>query len=290
MKSNSVSIQTKRRLQKSYITTTISIALVLLLLSIIGLLLLNARRLTNYVKENIGFSITIKDSVKDADKKWLQKELLTTKFVKSAELITKEKAAEELKEQLGEDFVGFLGYNPLLATIDIRLKAEYANIDSINSLKTELLSYQQVKEVYYQESLVHLVTKNVNRISIVIAVFSFLLLMIAFALISNTIRLSVYSNRFSIKTMQLVGATDAFIRKPFLLRSLLYGLTGATIALIIVYIMIYLLHSQFKDVITIANVGVLSILIMILGMALSWVSTFIAVNKYLSLNIDQLYF
>lgn len=290
MTDRKISSHTIRRLRTSYITTIVSITLVLFMLSIIGLLLLNARTLSNYVKENIGFSVIISDNVKDADKVWLQKELVVARYAKSAKLVTKEQAAEDLKQQLGEDFVGFLGYNPLLASIDVMLHADYANKDSIEVIKKELLKHEQVKEVLYQENLVHVVSKNANRISIVIAIFSIFLLLISTALINNTIRLSVYANRFSIKTMQLVGATDAFIRKPFLMKSLIYGIIGAAMALSMVYVAVFYLHKQFENVIAISNIGGLTFIIIAIGISMSCTSTYLAVNKYLRLNIDQLYF
>lgn len=281
---------TLRRLRTSYITTIVSISLVLFMLSIIGLLVINTQKLSTYVKENIGFSVILKDNVKEADKIWIQKELDATYYVKSTEYINKEKAAEDLKEQLGEDFVGFLGYNPLLASIDVRLFADYANPDSIARIKDDILNYSQVKEVLYQESLVHLVNKNVKRIGLVIAIFSLLLLIIAIALINNTIRLQVYSKRFSIKTMQLVGATDGFIRKPFLVKSTIYGMLGAAIALIFLYAAVFFLQKQFDEIVYISGLGLLSFFTVATGILLTLTSTYLSVNKYLRLNVDQLYY
>ncbi|MCK4637803.1 MAG: permease-like cell division protein FtsX, partial [Bacteroidales bacterium] len=222
----------KRRLKSSYVTTLVSITLVLFMLGMLGLIILHAKKLSDYVKENIGFSIIMKENVKEAGIIQLQKTLDASDYVKSTEYITKEKAAEELTKDLGEDFIDFLGYNPLLPSIDLRLKAEYANIDSLAIIEKDLLANKNVKEVFYQKSLVHLINKNLRRISIIILGFSILLLIIAIALINNTIRLSVYSKRFLIKSMQLVGATQAFIRRPFILKGILHGILGAFIAIL----------------------------------------------------------
>ena len=222
--------QTKRQLRNSYLTTVISIALVLFLLGAVGYLMLNAQRLSNYVKENIGFNIVLKDNVRDAEVRRLQKYLDASSYVKSTEYIDKERAAEELKEQLGEDFVDFLGYNPLLSSIEVKLFAEFANPDSIKKVEEVFVSFPQVKEVFYQKNLIQKVNDNVNKISLVLLGFSALLLLIAIALINNTIRLSVYSKRFLINTMQLVGATKGFIRQPFISTSLLHGFIGAVLA------------------------------------------------------------
>ena len=187
----------RKRLNSSYITTIVSITLVLFMLGLLGLIVLHAKKLSDYVKENIGFSIIMKENVKEAGIIKLQKILDATEYVKSTEYITKEEAAKEFEEELGEEFTSFLGYNPLLPTIEVRFKAEYANNDSLTIIKEKILENSNVKEVFYQESLVDVVNKNVRKIGFIILGFSTLLLIIAIALINNTIRLSVYSKRFS---------------------------------------------------------------------------------------------
>ncbi len=281
---------TRRRLRTAYLTSTVSISLVLFVLGIMGLLVLNAQRLSNYVKENIGFSIILKDNIKEADKIWFQKELDATEYIKSTKYITKEQAAKELMDELGEDFIGFLGYNPLLASIDARLYADYANPDSIAKIQDEMKRYSAVKEILYQESLIHLVNKNIQKISAIFIVFTFLLLIIAITLINNTIRLMVYAKRFSIKTMQLVGATDAFIRKPFLFKSSLYGIVGAFFALFFLYLSVFFIENEFAGIIKIQSIGTLSISLILLGILLTGISTYFAVNKYIKLNINDLYY
>jgi len=210
----------RRRLKGSYFTTIVSISLVLFMLGLLGLIILHTKKLSDYVKENIGFSIIMKGDVKEAGIIQLQKILDATPYIKSTKYITKEEAGQEFEEELGEDFTAFLGYNPLLPTIEVRFKAEYANNDSLTIIKDKILANSNVKEVWYQESLVDVVNKNVRKIGIIILGFSALLLIIAVALINNTIRLSVYSRRFIIRSMQLVGATRGFISKPFILKGL----------------------------------------------------------------------
>ncbi|MCW3789078.1 cell division protein FtsX [Plebeiibacterium sediminum] len=285
--------QTRRQLRNSYLTTVISIALVLFLLGAVGYLMLNAQRLSNYVKENIGFNIVLKDNVRDAEVRRLQKYLDASSYVKSTEYIDKERAAEELKKQLGEDFVDFLGYNPLLSSIEVKLFAEFANPDSIKKVEEVFVSFPQVKEVFYQKNLIQKVNDNVNKISFVLLGFSALLLLIAIALINNTIRLSVYSKRFLINTMQLVGATKGFIRQPFISTSLLHGFIGAVLANGLLAGGVYILHRELGGFIGFDNIeliGILFVIVIVIGMLLSFVSTFFAVNKYLRLKTDQLYF
>jgi cell division transport system permease protein len=283
----------KRRLKSSYITTVVSITLVLFMLGMLGLIILHAKKLSDYVKENIGFSIIMKENVKEAGIIQLQKTLDASDYVKSTEYITKEKAAEELTKDLGEDFIDFLGYNPLLPSIDLRLKAEYANIDSLAIIEKDLLANKNVKEVFYQKSLVHLINKNLRRISIIILGFSILLLIIAIALINNTIRLSVYSKRFLIKSMQLIGATQAFIRRPFILKGILHGILGAFIAILLLVGIIYFSQQEIPELVNLQDADLfISIFgfVILLGIIISWMSTFFAVKKYLNLKADSLYY
>jgi cell division transport system permease protein len=283
----------KRKLRSSYATTIISISLVLFLLGIIGFLYLNANRLSVYVKENLGFTILINDNAREAEVVRLQKILNAAAYVRVAEYINKEQAAEMLKEELGEDFVEFLGYNPLLASIEVKLAADWANPDSMARIEAQINSFPQVKEVYYQKNLLDAIHENVKRITIVLAIFSLLLLLIAIALINNTIRLSVYSRRFLINTMQLVGATRGFIRKPFLLKSVLHGLAGATVAIVLLSVFIYGLSNEMNGVIGFSNIlliALLFLIVIVIGIFITLVSTFFAVNKYLRLKTDQLYY
>ena len=283
----------RRKLRSSYFTTIISIALVLFVLGIIGLLLLNANRLSTYVRENLGFTILLKDNARNAEVKRLEKLLTTSDFIKSTEYIDKDRAAKELEDELGEDFVDFLGYNPLLSSIDVKLYAEYTSPDSIAKIEKMLLEFPQIKEVYYQKNLVHLVHKNVNRISLVLSIFAILLLTIAIALINNTIRLSVYSKRFLIRTMQLVGATKGFIRKPFLARGIIHGFMGAAIAIVLLAGLICITSKELAEVVGFQNLDLIFILfglVIVLGILITFISTYFSVNKYLRLSTNELYF
>jgi len=284
---------TKRRLRSSYLTSIISITLVLFMLGVLGLLILNAQRLSEYVKENIGFSIILKENVKEVDVILLQKTLDAAEYVKSTKYITKEQAAKELQEELGENFIDFLGYNPLLASIEVHLYADYANPDSIKIIEQDFQQYEQIKEVFYQKSLVSLVNENIRKISFIILIFSGLLFLIAIALINNTIRLSVYSKRFIINTMQLVGATRGFIRRPFLFRSVWQGIVAALLAIGLLSGVLYLAQKEFKEVINFQDVEIIGILflgVLAIGIIINWISTFFAVSKYLRMNVDKLYY
>jgi cell division transport system permease protein len=283
----------RRKLRTSYATTIISISLVLFLLGIIGFLLLNANRLSLYVKENLGFTVLIKDNAREAEVKMLQKILSTTPYARSAEYIDKNKAAEKLKEDLGEDFVEFVGYNPLLASIEVKLAAQWANPDSMQVIETEIMKFPNVKELYYQRNLLHLVNENIRNITFILGLFSLLLLLIAIALINNTIRLSTYAKRFLIRTMQLVGASRGFIRKPFILLSILHGLAGATIAITLLSALIYYLNEEINGIVGFSDVyliGILFVFVTLIGILITFISTFFAVNKYLRIKTDKLYY
>ncbi|MBE9483314.1 MAG: cell division protein FtsX [Bacteroidetes bacterium] len=283
----------RRKLQSSRATALISITLVLLMVGLLGLIVLHAQKLSEYVRENIGFSIIMKENVREAGIVQLQKTLDASRFVKSTEYITPEQAAEELQEELGEDFISFLGYNPLLPSIELKLKAAYTNIDSMEMIENELLANTDVKEIYYQKDLVHLINKNIRRIGLVLLGFSALLLVIAVALINNTIRLSVYSKRFLIKTMQLVGATGGFIRRPFLWYAVIQGLYAAFIAIIFLGLLLYFFQKELPELVNLQDPGlILSLfgLVLLTGIVLTYLSTWFAVKKYLRAKADRLYY
>lgn len=282
----------RRRLQTSTVTTIISISLVLFMLGLLGLLVLHAQKLSDYVKENIGFSVIIKEEIKEPGIIEFQKKLDLEPFVKSTEYITRERAAKELTEDLGEDFIDFLGYNPLLASIDIRLNAEYANNDSLAMLEKKLLENPRVKEVFYHKSLVDLVNQNIRRISFVILVFTAVLMLISVALINNTIRLSVYSKRFIIRSMQLVGATQNFIRKPFLIKSLVHGFISALIAIFLLGLVLYFSRKALPELVDMQDIDMflsLFAIVTVLGLLITGISTLFAVRKFLRIRQDRLY-
>jgi len=283
----------KWRLRSSSLSSIISNSLVLFLLGILLLLLFNAKRLSDFVKENIGFSVILHDDVREVEAGFLRKTLDASPYVRSTEYISKEEAATELKEQLGEDFIGFLGYNPLSSSIEVRLRAEYANPDSIKKIEDELMAFRPVKEVFYQKSLVNLVNDNVRKISAIILLFGALLFFIAFVLINNTIRISVYSKRFIINTMKLVGATWGFIRKPFLAKGITHGFYASLLAILLLVSVVYLAEQEFYEVINFGQVELLAAifgLVIVAGIIVNLLSTYFAVNKYLRLKADYLYY
>ncbi|MBN1252137.1 MAG: hypothetical protein JXR51_06415 [Bacteroidales bacterium] len=280
----------ENKLKGSYFSIVISISLVIFMLGLISLLIVNAKRLSDYAKENIGFSIILHDDEMEMDIIKLQKELDLADFVIETKFITKEEAAESLKENLGEDFIDFLGFNPLLASIDVRLKAEYANKDSILLIEKNLKKNPLVKEVSYQKSLVSVVNENVRKISFVLLAFSLMFFLISFALINNTIRLSFYSKRFIINTMQLVGATKNFIRKPFLKQAVFLGFLGALISILLMIFSIYFLQNTLEDIIIIYDKWLIFIIMLILGVIISSLSTYFAVNRFLRLKSDELFY
>jgi cell division transport system permease protein len=285
--------QAKRSLRSSYLSSIISIALVLFTLGVVGLLVMHAKRLSDFVKENISFSVLLKEDVNEADAAVLLKALNASPYVKSTTFISKEEAANLMRDQLGQDFVEFLGYNPLGASLEVRLKADYANSDSLVAIEKDIKTYSQVKEIDYQKSLLDLVNENVRQISITILAFSALLLFLALVLINNTIRLSVYARRFLINTMKLVGATYGFIQKPFLIRSIAHGIYAGIIANLLLLALVWFGQEQVKQVLEITDITMLSILfgsVLIMGVAISFISTFFAVRKFLRLKADDLYY
>ncbi len=284
---------TNRRLRTSYLSTIMSISLVLFMLGLLAVIILHARKLSNFVKENIELSVILDEKVKDVEIATLQKELDASKFVKSTQYVTVEDAAKKLQKDLGEDFVNFLGYNPLLPSIDVHLYAQYANPDSITWIEKNIVTNKFVKEVHYQKSLVDLVNENLRMISLIILVFSGLLSVIAIALINNTIRLSLYSKRFLIRSMQLVGATQGFIRKPFLLKGMIHGFYGALIANLLLAGILYIAQRQIPELFEIQDVKLFSELFLAVigaGIIISLISTYLAVRKYIRLKLDDLYY
>lgn len=287
------SSRTRRQIVNSYLTTTLSISLVLFVLGTIALLFLNVQQLSTYVKENIGLTVILKSDVREPDAKRLQKIIDMSPFVKTTEYIDKDRAASELKKELGEDFEAFLGRNPLPITINVKLNAQYANPESMLLVEQSFATYSEIKEVYYQKDLMSAINKNLRKITMVLGSFGIILLIISFALINNTIRLMVYSKRFIINTMQLVGATKGFIRKPFLKNSILNGLIGAFIAIILLSSVIYWLQQELEGVIgfnEISSIVLLFGMVICFGILITFVSTFMALNKYLKLRTDELYF
>ena len=284
----------KRRMAGSYFMSLMSIALVLFLLGVFALLMMHAQKLSNHLKENIGFEVVMNSNVKEDKILQLQKELDAMPAVKSTEYITKEEAIRRLSEDLGEDFLQWLGNeeNPLLPSIDVRFKADYANNDSIAAIQAQLLKNTNVKEIYYQKSLVGLINQNVNRIGLALMVASLVLLIIAITLIRNTIRLSISSKRFLVRSMQLVGATPAYIRRPFIRSGILQGFFGALLADAFLALLLYGLTKRVPELIFVQDYKIIIgifVGIIILGMLLGGISTRLALRKYLHADVDRLY-
>ena len=275
-----------------YISTVISISLVLLMVGLLGLILVHGKNLSNYVKENIVLNVIINEGTKEVDILSLQKQIEANNYVKSTQYISKELAARNLTQDLGEDFIKFLGYNPLLSSIDVYLKADYANNQSIEILSKQLQKNPLINEVRYQKSLVDMINQNIKTISLVIFGFGFVLLIIAVALINNTIRLAIYSQRFLIKSMQLVGATRGFIRKPFIMYGVFHGLIAGLIAIILLVLTLYFAQQQIPELVILTNYtefGIVFIAVIGVGIFISCLSTYFAVTKYLKLKVYDLY-
>ncbi len=283
----------KTKLKSSYVTLVVSVSLVLFLLGILGLVLINAKELSDYFRESLSFSVILDDDAKEADIRMLQKDLDAKYYVKSTEYVSKDAAAAKMKEDLGEDFISFLGDNPLPSSIDVYLVSNYTSPDSVTKIEKYILEYPFVKEVYYQESLLFLINENIRKISLFLLVISAFLFLIALTIINNTIRLAVYSRRFIIRTMQLVGATRSFIRRPFIIQSAFHGFLAALIAMTLLMILLYFVEREFFVMFTLESTKLLILLggaVIIIGIMINMISTFFSVNRYLDISEDKLYY
>lgn len=285
---------TKRRLRSSYIISLLSITLVLFVLSIFTLLVLYANRISSYIKENIGFEIVMKKGVKEADILNLQKELDKKNFVKSTKYISKEEATRQLSEDLGEDILQWLGdvENPLLPSIDVRFTSEYANNDSIAKIEDWVTKKKIVKEVYFQKSLINSINENVNILGALLLLVGAVLLIMAVTLIANTVRLSIYAKRFIVRSMQLVGATQEFIMKPFIKTFIIQGVIGSVIALALLTVFIMTMMKKVPELEILTNFGgIVTIYLstLLLGVIITSLSSFFSMRKYLDADIDELY-
>ena len=284
----------KSRMAGSYFMSLMSITLVLFLLGVFALLMMHAQKLSNHLKENIGFEVVMNSNVKESDILKLQKQLDDMPAVKSTEYITKDEAIRRLSEDLGEDFLQWLGNeeNPLLPSIDVRFNAAYANPDSLSVIEANLLKNTDIKEIYYQKSLVNLINQNVRRIGIALIIISLMLLIISITLIRNTIRLSIYAKRFLVRSMQLVGATPAFISKPFIRKGRWQGFFGALLADALLALLLYGLTRRLPELTLVQDYKIIAgifVGILVLGLLLGGLSTRFALRKYLHANVDRLY-
>jgi len=264
------------------------------MLGILGFLLLSAEKVANRVKENIKLSILIGDDVKENDIIKLQKHLDRQTYIKETCYVSKEDAATALSNDLGEDFISFLGYNPLKSSIEVYVKSGYANNDSLKMIKNELISKNTIiDEVQYHEPLVQAINNNIRKISLIIVAFSAVLTLISLVLINNTIRLFVYSKRFIIRTMQLVGATEAFIRRPFLRRGVFQGFLSALLAIGMIITALYFAYGEVPELFDIEfydTIFILFGLVIVIGMLMSWIASYFSMRKYLKINTEDLYY
>ena len=283
----------KRRLISSYFSVVISISLVLFLLGLLGLLILNSKKVADYFKEQIAITVFLKDSAKEVEITQLKQSLALAEYTKSAVFVSKEEAAKEHQETLGENFIEYLGENPLQNSIDVYVLADYVTPEKMEEITNELKSKGFVDDVIYDKPLIAQLTENVKRITFWVLVISGIFTFIAVLLINSSIRLSIYAKRFTIKTMQMVGATKKFIRRPFVWKSVRLGIIGALVAMIGMALVLYYLNESFPQLKLLGDPIMLAMLfafILFMGMVITWISTFIATQRFLNLRTDDLYY
>jgi cell division transport system permease protein len=283
----------RRRLMNAYLSSVISISLVLLLVGVASMLLVNAKSVSDYFKENMQVSVLMKQTVTDEAALDFKEDLEGERYIKSTTFISKEQGQRELAAQLGEDFLDVFETSPIPVSIDVTLNADYVSADSLEIVRTEISASPLVEEVVYQRSLVDALNANLSRISLILGVFISLLLFISFVLINNTVRLNVFARRFTIHTMKLVGATRSFIRAPFLVQSAFQGLFAAFIAIIILVGLMFVMRSGFTELFEIFRLDLLLVVIGIViasGLIICLASTYFVVNKLVSLRKDELYY
>jgi cell division transport system permease protein len=283
----------KRRLITSYFSVVISIALVLFLVGLLALLVLNTKKVADNFKEQIALTVYLKDTAKEVEIDQMQKSLALAEYTKTIVFVSKEEAAKSYSEEIGEDFMEFLGYNPLQNSIDVYFNADYVSETQIAEISRDLGDKEFVDEIVYDKPLIALLNDNIKRLSFWILVVSGLLTFIAVLLINSSIRLSVYAKRFTIKTMQMVGATKHFIRRPFILKSIKLGIIGSTISLIGMGVVLYYLNKSFPELNLISDEILLAAIffgVLIMGILISGLSTFFATQRFLNLKTDELYY
>ncbi|MAO11216.1 MAG: cell division protein FtsX [Flavobacteriaceae bacterium] len=283
----------KRRLISSYFSVVISISLVLFLLGLLGLLVLNTKKVADHFKEQIALTVYLKDTAKEVEITQLKQSLALAEYTKTAEYISKEQAAEAHSATIGENFMDFLGYNPLQNSIDVYLLADYVSPSQLEEITDELMTKDFIDEVVYDKPLIALLNDNVKKISFWVLVISGIFLFIAVLLINSSIRLSVYAKRFTIKTMQMVGATKRFIRRPFVWKSVRLGMIGAVLALLGMGLVLYYLNKSFPELQLLEDKLLLVGLfagVFFVGVFISWLSTFFATQRFLNLRTDELYY
>ncbi|HSQ46483.1 MAG TPA: permease-like cell division protein FtsX [Lutibacter sp.] len=290
---NSFDKYQKRRLRSSYLSVIVSIALVLFLVGLLGLIVLKTNSITKHFKEKVAITVFLNDNAKDKDVETLQAELRKEEYAKTVTYISKDEAAKIYSADIGENFLEFLGENPLKNAIDISLKSEFVTPEIMADIEKELVLRSIVSEVTYDKPLIELLSKNINRLSFWMLVFSALFTLIAVVLINGSIRLSVYSKRFTIKTMQMVGATKSFIRGPFIWQSVKLGIIGALVSIVGLLAFISYLNKNIPELELFSDVNILGIVfagIIGLGILITWLSTFFATQRFLNLRSDELYY
>ena len=288
---NTPSEYQKTRLISSYFSVTLSITLVIFILGVLGILLINSQKIESHFKEQISFTIYINELAKPIQIKQLQKSLKLKKETKNVNYVSKEKAAETHAELIGEDFIEFLGYNPLLNSIEVRFFSEYVSPAFLEKLKFSLENENYINEVYYDVPLIELLDKNTKKISQGLVATTITLLLIAILLINSSIRISIYSKRLIIKTMQLVGATKNFIVKPFLVKYLILGFYGSFIAIISLSFIIYFVNKKYPELDLVKNfyeITMVFLIICILSFLITGISSFFATKRFLNLNTNQI--
>ncbi|MDN6280734.1 MAG: permease-like cell division protein FtsX [Psychroflexus sp.] len=283
----------RRRLITSYFSVVISIALVLFLVGLLGILVLNTKKVADHFKEQIALTIYLDDTAKEVEIDQLQKSLALAEYTKTVSFVSKEDAAKMYSDEIGEDFMEFLGYNPLQNSIDIYFNADYVSEVKIAEITRDINENAFVDEIVYDKPLIALLNDNIKKLSFWIIVISVVFTFIAVLLINSSIRLSVYAKRFTIKTMQMVGATKSFIRRPFIWKSIKLGLIGSILSLAGMAIVLYYLNESFPELNFIGDQLILLALfaaILLLGILITWLSTFFATQRFLNLNTDELYY
>jgi len=283
----------KRRLISSYFSVVLSIGLVLFLVGLLGLLVLNSKKVTDHFKEQITLTIFLKDAAKEVEVNQLTKKLKLSEAVKNVNYVSKETAAEIHSKEIGEDFISFLGTNPLQNSLDVNLNASFVSNDKIDAFLQDITSKNFVDEVTYDKPLISLLNDNIKKISFWVLVICGLFTLIAVLLINNSIRLTIYAKRFTIKTMQMVGATKAFIRKPFIWLNIKLGIAGGLLAVLGMAVVLYYLNKTFVDLNLLKDqlqIGLLFFGVFILGLVITSVSTFFATQRFLGLQTDELYY
>jgi cell division transport system permease protein len=284
-------VKSKRR-RVSYFPTVIGISLVLFMLGLFGFVVIFANQLKSYIKENVQFSILFMETAHESDIMRLQKKLDNEPYVKSTKYVSREEAMKLLTEDFGEDPQTLLGFNPLPASLEVYMKAQFAVPDSVRNYLAEIHKFPHIKEIYYQETLLENLDRYVKIAAMVLLGLTIIFLIVAIALISSIIRLTLFSKRFLIKSMQLVGATPGFIRKPFMMKAVMHGFIGSVVAILLLAGIIYILNRYMPAIDIIYNyklILLLFLVLVLLGFIITWGSSYIALNRYLRLKIDDLY-